>query len=180
MYKAVLRPVSSLNVVIFCICCAFLFPINASSSVSLNQSVLLYDADLAPNLNCHFIHGKTPDFPDLPKPILSDAFPNRYTGAMASELSAQHDYAAEFFMEWGAAALVREDAANTFKQVLLKWVEQDALPIKQVLKRGSNNKTHALFYCSQVTLLSITVNYAHNKAVFSSQQLHPHTCNLVT
>ena len=170
MYKAVLRLVSFSKVLVLCIFCALLFPIKASSSVLLNQSVLLHDAKLAPNLNCHFIQGKTPDFPDLPKPILSDAFPNRYTGAKASELSAQHDYASEFFMEWGAAALVREDAANTFKQVLLKWVEQDALPIKQVLKRGSNNKTHAIFYFSQVTLLSITVNYAHNKAVFSSQE----------
>lgn len=170
MYRAVLRLIGSFGFSTFCISLVFLFPMNASASVSLNQDVLLYETNLTPNLNCHFIRGETPGFPDLPKPILSDAFPNRYTGAKASELSKQHDYAGEFFMEWGAAALVRDDASNTFKKVLLEWAERDALPIKHVLKGGSNDRTHALFYYTQSTLLSITVNYAHNKAVFSSQE----------
>lgn len=170
MYRFFSRLINSFGPIIFYIFHALVLPMNASASVSLNQSFLLYETELEPNLNCHFIHGKTPDFPDLPKPILSDAFPNRYTGAMASELSAQHDYAGEFFMEWGAAALVREDAADTFKKVLLKWVEQDALPIKHVLKRGSNDKIHAIYYYTQSTLFNITVNYAHNKADFSKEQ----------
>jgi hypothetical protein len=103
-------------------------------------------------------------------PVILIDLPDRYTGKLASDVSAKLDRAKDHFMSVGEAAFFSKAAKDQLRNDLLAWVDADALQWPETWNTG-DDRGPATVYFTTVTLLPMIVTYGHHKNIFDEMEV---------